>query len=52
MMFEEPEFDSETAYLLRSGRMRQLLIEASQRTEGIPFEAALEKIGIDPAESA
>ena len=40
------ESELETAYLLKSDRMRQRLIEASQRTEGIPFEAALEKLGI------
>jgi PHD/YefM family antitoxin component YafN of YafNO toxin-antitoxin module len=40
------ESELETAYLLQSDRMRQRLIEASKRTEGIPFEAALEKLGI------
>lgn len=45
-VWRDIESELETAYLLQSDRMRQRLIEAGQRTEGIPFEAALEKLGI------
>jgi PHD/YefM family antitoxin component YafN of YafNO toxin-antitoxin module len=38
--------ERETAYLLDSAAMKQRLLEAMQRTDGIPFEQALEKLGI------
>jgi len=38
--------ERETAYLLNSEAMKQRLLEAMQRTDGIPFEQALEKLGI------
>ena len=38
--------ESETAYLLKSDTMRQRLLAAIRRQDGIPFEKALEKLGI------
>jgi PHD/YefM family antitoxin component YafN of YafNO toxin-antitoxin module len=38
--------ERETAYLLNSEAMKQRLLEAMQRTDGIPFDEALEKLGI------
>lgn len=38
--------ERETAYLLKSDAMRQRLLAAMERREGIPFEEALEKLGI------
>jgi PHD/YefM family antitoxin component YafN of YafNO toxin-antitoxin module len=38
--------ERETAYLLKSEAMRQRLLAAIQRQDGIPFEEALEKLGI------
>ncbi len=38
--------ERETAYLLNSEAMKQRLLQAMQRTDGIPFEQALEKLGI------
>ena len=38
--------EHETAYLLKSEAMRQRLLEAKQRRDGISFEEALEKLGI------
>ena len=38
--------ERETAYLLNSEAMKQRLLEAMQRTDGVPFEQALEKLGI------
>jgi PHD/YefM family antitoxin component YafN of YafNO toxin-antitoxin module len=38
--------ERETAYPLDSAAMKQRLLEAMQRTDGIPFEQALEKLGI------
>jgi antitoxin YefM len=38
--------ERETAYLLRSDAMRQRLLTALRRQDGIPFEEALEKLGI------
>jgi hypothetical protein len=38
--------ERETAHLLDSAAMKQRLLEAMQRTDGIPFEQALEKLGI------
>jgi hypothetical protein len=37
---------SETAYLLGSETMKRRLLEAMQRTEGIPLEEVREKLGI------
>lgn len=38
--------ERETAYLLNSEAMKRRLLEAMQRTDGIAFEEALEKLGI------
>ena len=40
------EAELETAYLLRSPTMKKRLLEAIHRENGIPFEEALEKLGI------
>lgn len=45
-VWRDIQSELETAHLLNFAEMRQPLIEASQRTDGIPFEAALEKLGI------
>ena len=45
-LWREIEAELETSYLLKSEMMRQRLLEAKQRSEGIPFESALEKLGI------
>ena len=42
----ELEADRETAYLLKSEIMKKRLLEARERTEGIPFEVVREKLGI------
>ncbi len=38
--------ERETAYLLKSKRMKKRLLEAKNRRKGIPFEEACEKLGI------
>lgn len=38
--------ERETAYLLNSEAMKQRLLEAMGRKDGIPFEEALEKLGV------
>jgi PHD/YefM family antitoxin component YafN of YafNO toxin-antitoxin module len=38
--------ERETAYLLKSEAMKRRLLEAMQRRDGIPFEEAIEKLGI------
>ncbi|MFC2156086.1 type II toxin-antitoxin system prevent-host-death family antitoxin [Acidobacteriota bacterium] len=45
-LWEEIMSESETKYLLRSENMRKRLIEAMQRSEGIPFEQVREKLRI------
>jgi len=45
-LWREIESERETAYLLRSETMRNRLLAAKQRQDGIPFEAAVEKLGI------
>lgn len=45
-LWREIESERETAYLLRSETMRNRLLAAKERQEGIPFEAAVEKLGI------
>ena len=47
-LWREIESERETAHLLRSAEMTERLLRAKSRDEGIPFEAALEKIGIRP----
>ena len=45
-LWREIESERETAYLLKSGTMKTRLLAAIERQEGIPFEAAVEKLGI------
>ncbi len=45
-LWREIEAERETAYLLRSEAMRNRLLAAKQRQDGIPLEAAVEKLGI------
>ena len=45
-LWREIESGKETAYLLKSENMKQRLLEAKERTTGVPFEEALEKLGI------
>jgi PHD/YefM family antitoxin component YafN of YafNO toxin-antitoxin module len=45
-LWREIESEKETAYLLKSENMKRRLREAKERKTGIPFEEALEKLGI------
>ena len=45
-LWREIESEKETAYLLKSESMKRRLLEARERKDGIPFEEALEKLGI------
>ena len=45
-LWRELQSERETAYLLKSKAMKQRLIEANNRQEGIPFEAVRAKLGI------
>jgi PHD/YefM family antitoxin component YafN of YafNO toxin-antitoxin module len=45
-VWRELESELETRYLLQSEAMRERLLEARKRDEGIPLEEALEKLGI------
>lgn len=45
-LWREIESEKETAYLLKSEAMRQRLLEAKQRQEGIGLDDACEKLGI------
>lgn len=45
-LWREIESEKETAYLLKSESMKRRLLEAKDRQDGIPFEEALEKLGI------
>ena len=45
-LWREIESEKETAYLLKSETMKRRLLEARERKDGIPFEEALEKLGI------
>jgi hypothetical protein len=47
-LWREIESERETAYLLRSSKMKERLLRAMSSEEGIPFEEALEKLGIRP----
>ena len=47
-LWREIESERETAYLLRSAKMKERLLRAQGREEGISFEDALEKLGIRP----
>lgn len=45
-LWREIASDRETAYLLKSDAMRQRLLDAKNRTEGISLEAARAQLGI------
>jgi PHD/YefM family antitoxin component YafN of YafNO toxin-antitoxin module len=45
-LWREIESEKETAYLLKSENMKRRLLEARERKTGVPFEEALEKLGI------
>ena len=45
-LWREIESERETAYLLKSEKMKRRLLEAKERQEGIPFEEACENLGI------
>ena len=45
-LWREIESEKETAYLLKSENMKRRLLEAKDRSSGMPFEEALEKLGI------
>jgi len=45
-LWHEIQSERETAYLLRSNSMRQRLLEAKERRDGMTVEAAREKLGI------
>jgi PHD/YefM family antitoxin component YafN of YafNO toxin-antitoxin module len=45
-LWQEIESERETAYLLKSGAMRQRLLEAKGRREGIALEDARVQLGI------
>ena len=45
-LWREIEAEKETAYLLKSEELKRRLLEAKDRQTGIPFEEALEKLGI------
>jgi len=45
-LWREIESERETAYLLKSKGMKQRLLEATGRQDGIPLEEAREKLGI------
>lgn len=45
-LWREIESERETAYLLKSENMKQRLLEAKDRQDGISLEEAREKLGI------
>ena len=45
-LWREIKSEKETAYLLKSEEMKRRLSEAKDRNTGIPFEEAIEKLGI------
>ena len=45
-LWRELQSEKETAYLLKSEKMKQRLLEAKKRKEGIPFDEACEKLGV------
>jgi PHD/YefM family antitoxin component YafN of YafNO toxin-antitoxin module len=45
-LWREIESEKETAYLLKSDAMKQRLLEAKERHEGISIEDVREKLGI------
>ena len=45
-LWREIESERETAYLLKSERMKARLLAARQREDGVPLGAAIEQLGI------
>lgn len=45
-LWHELQAEKETAYLLKSEAMRERLLTARKREQGIPFKEACEKLGI------
>lgn len=45
-LWREIESERETAHLLKSETMRQRLMEAKQRTEGISLDEVRKKLGV------
>ena len=45
-LWREIASEKETAYLLKSKKMRKRLLEAKDRKEGIAFDDACKKLGI------
>jgi len=45
-LWREIESERETAYLLKSKTMKRRLLEALDREDGIPLDAAIEKLGL------
>ena len=45
-LWREIESERETAYLLKSEKMKRRLLEAKERQEGIPFDEAREELGV------
>jgi hypothetical protein len=47
-LWREINSERETAYLLRSAKMKKRLLRAKSREEGLSLEEALERLGIRP----
>jgi len=45
-LWREIASERETAYLLKSENMKERLLAALERNEGLPFEAVIEKLGV------
>ena len=45
-LWREIESERETAYLLKSATMKRRLVEAVERTQGVPLDEAVKKLGI------
>jgi len=45
-LWREIESERETAYLLKSETMKRRLLEAKGRQHGLPFDEAVEKLGV------
>jgi len=45
-LWHEIESEKETAYLLKSAKMRDRLLDAKERNEGLTLENVREKLGI------
>ena len=45
-LWREIESERETAYLSKSETMRERLLQAARRQTGLPFEAAIERLGV------